>query len=121
VLYHHIKGVQYPNSPVHDRWRKCMEQACVWNWRECVRLLESGLDTVGAHWLTRTKYPMLGPGQRYWGGNFWWATSDYLLTLPPLPEDTWSNRYLAEDWIGKSPINPRIHDFAPHWPTACQP
>lgn len=120
VLYHHIKGVQYPNNPVWDRWRNCMEKVCVWNWETCVRtIVGGGFDTVGAHWMTDKKYPMVGKDQRYWGGNFWWATSDYLMTLPPLPADSFENRYEAEVWIGKSPRPPRIYDFAPHWPMNC--
>jgi hypothetical protein len=119
VMYHHIKGVQHPGNPQVERWRRCMEHVCVWNWNGCVAELERRSDTCGAHWLTHEKYPMLGVGQRYWGGNFWWATSDYLLTLPPLPNDSFENRYEAESWIGKSPRNPRIYDFAPHWPTKC--
>lgn len=119
VLYHHIKGVQYPVNDTRNRWRRCMEKACVWNWKSCVDALENGKDTVGAHWLTQEDYPILGPGQRYWGGNFWWATSDYLMTLPPMADDATESRYEAEVWIGKSKHPPRIKDFAPHFPMYC--
>lgn len=120
VFYHHIKGVQHPNDKVYDRWRTCMTDACVWNWRECHMLLDSGhYDTVGAHWLTQKQYPMVGKDQRYWGGNFWWATSDYLQTLPKVAPDTQDNRYEAEVWIGQGPRAPRIYDFRPHWPLSC--
>jgi hypothetical protein len=121
VLYHHIKGVQYPNHPVWDNWRKCMERACVWNWRTCVQYLEKGFDTVGAHWLRNKEYTLIPPGQKYWGGTFWWATSDYLLTLPELAADSHENRYEAEVWIGKSSRQPKVHDFEPHWPMHCRP
>jgi len=120
VLYHHIKGVQYPDNPTWDRWRNCMEKWCVWGWRECVAKLHwEGRDTVGCHWMTDAKYKMIPSGQRYWGGNFFWATSDYLLTLPPLPEDSYEHRYEAETWIGKSKHAPIIHDFAQHFPLNC--
>lgn len=120
VLYHHMKGVTYPDNTVWSRWRKCMERVCVWNWQLCVRtLVGGGFDTVGAHWMNHKQHSIIPNGQRYWGGNFFWATSEYLLTLPPLPEDTRENRYEAEVWIGKSPRPPRIFDFAPHFPMNC--
>lgn len=122
VLYFHTKGVSYPGNQVWTNWRNCMEKVCVWNWKECVEALV-GYDTVGAHWITHEKYSSSGvlKGQRYWGGNFWWATSDYLLTLPPLPPDSREARYEAETWIGKSRIPPLVHDFAPHFPMNCPP
>jgi hypothetical protein len=120
VLYHHIKGVQYPDNPVWDRWRKCMQNACVWNWRACVEALEQGFDTAGAHWMTSKKYPMVSPDHRYWGGNFWWATSDYLLTLTSLPPDQYERRYDAEVWIGSGPRTPKARDFANHFPMSCK-
>ena len=120
VLYHHIKGVQYPGNTKWDNWRHCMERVCVHDWRICLKFLENGYDTVGAHWLTHKKFPMVGEDQRYWGGNFWWATSDYLLTLPELPTDSHENRYQAEVWIGESTKSPVVHDFAPHWPMECK-
>lgn len=116
VLYHHMKGVQYPGNPAWDRWRNCMQNVCVNHWQECVDELDRGCDTVGAHWMTQKRYAMIPKGQRYWGGNFFWATSDYLMTLPRLAEDTWENRYEAEVWIGKSKYDPEIHDFARHFP-----
>ena len=119
VFYHHIKGVGYPGDLVRERWRRCMERVCVWNWKACTSVLEAGADTSGAHWLTHQKYPMILETQRYWGGNFWWATSDYLLTLPPLPPDSFEARYDAEIWIGSGKTNPAVVDFAPHWPMSC--
>ena len=51
VFYHHMKGVTYPGHPVWERWRKCLEKVCVWNWEECVLALKNH-HTVGAHWIT---------------------------------------------------------------------
>ena len=117
VLYHHQKGVSYPDQPFYAQWRRCMERACVWNWRECVEQLSSGaIDSAGAHWLTPERH-----GEKvktpFWGGTFWWATAAFLRTLPLLPAPTWANRYEAEAWIGKGPVRPRVWDQAPHWPS----
>lgn len=109
VLYHHTKGIQHAlNAPFHA-WRRKMEQVCVWAWKDCVLSLERGFDTCGAHWFTPDRGAL--PGQRYWPGNFWWARSDYLLTLPTLPPDRYERRYDAEDWIGKSGRPPRFRDL----------
>ncbi|MGC1452934.1 MAG: hypothetical protein WA830_23130, partial [Candidatus Sulfotelmatobacter sp.] len=119
VLYWHMKSAKYPGNEAWTRWRRCMERAVIWGWPECVEALERGYDTVGAHWMTSGKYPMVPIGQRYWGGNFWFATSDYLKTLPQLPDDSSDNRYRAEVWIGEGKQAPKILDFAPHFPMSC--
>ena len=114
VLYHHTKGVSTPNQA--DGWRRRMENVCVWGWQECLKGLDRGADAAGAHWLTPERYP--GSIQSpFFGGTFWWAKTDYINTLPPLPEAKWENRYEAETWIGKGPRRPRVVDFYPGWPS----
>ena len=118
VFYHHMKGVTYSSHRIWADWRRCMERACVWNWRECVQCLEEGYDSCGAHWLTQRKYSVVH--SPIWGGNFWWATSQFIATLPRLKDDLPQNRYEAETWIGKGPRLPRVMDFSPHWPLNCK-
>jgi hypothetical protein len=115
VLYHHAKGTIHQPGSAYDAWRRCMERACVHNWKACVYHLEHNFDSCGAHWLTPEEMPIIGP-VAYWGGNFWWATSDFINTLPPI--DIMANRYEAEVWIGKGPKRPRVKDFAHHFPTS---
>lgn len=113
VLYHHTKGVSTKNMA--DNWRRRMETHLVWNWEGCVDYLKKGYDAVGCHWLT----PEAHPGRiatPFFGGNMWWANTNYINRLPPLPEDTWNNRYMAEEWIGKGNPRPKIHDPSPGWP-----
>ena len=114
VLYHHTKGVSTPNQA--DGWRRRMERHCVWNWQECLKLLDNGFEAVGCHWLTPEGHGS-SIGSPFFGGTFWWAKADYLLTLPPLPEPIWANRYEAETWIGKGPRRPRVKDLYPGWPS----
>ncbi|HUD73961.1 MAG TPA: hypothetical protein VMQ76_02740 [Terracidiphilus sp.] len=116
VMYHHIKGVTHPYEAVYAAWRQRMENAVVWGWRNCVADLEAGYDSAGAHWLTPEQFPTLVQGTPFWGGTFWWARADYLMTLPPLPAPTWQNRYEAERWIGQSPTRAHVHDYCPGWP-----
>ena len=115
VLYGHLKGVSHPWLPSDMAWRERMEQACIWGWRNCVQELENGTDACGCHWLTPEKYPgqVASP---FFGGTFFFANAKYLLTLPPLPEATWANRYRAESWIGSGAKRPRVKDLYPGWP-----
>jgi hypothetical protein len=114
VLYLHTKGAIHNGNPVMDQWRRCMERACVWNWKECINAMENnGTESCGAHWLTPEVHPFIG-NTAYWGGNFWWAKSDFINTLPTI--DVSLSRYEAEVWIGRGPRRPRVRDFSPHFP-----
>lgn len=114
VLYHHTKGVSTPNQA--DNWRRRMEKHCVWEWQKCVAELDKGFDACGCHWLTpeRHGHTIRKP---FFGGTFFWSTTEYLKTLPPLPPPTWENRYEAEMWIGTGPRRARVTDWHPGWPT----
>lgn len=120
VLYFHTKGAIHNGNPVYELWRRCMEKAVLYKWRSCVEDLSlRKLDSAGAHWLRPNQYPIIGRTP-YWGGNFWWATSDFLNTLPPI--DVTLSRYEAEVWIGRGPRPPRVRDYCPHWPMSkCSP
>lgn len=117
VFYHHTKGAIHLWEPFYANWRRCMERVCVWNWQRCIDDLQRGADSVGAHWLTKERFP----GQistPFWGGNFWWATSDYLATLPEMPRTAVhrTDFYQAETWISTGPRLPRVSTYADHWP-----
>lgn len=118
VCYWHAKGVShYPPDDLHRNWRKCMERVVIVNWRACVKDLESGFESVGAHWLTPQQYPGIVKAP-FWGGNFWWAKASFLLTLPKLRKNSEAREqdFDAESWIGWGPRAPRARDYAPHWP-----
>lgn len=109
VCYHHTKGVSHPND-LYRNWRLCMQNAVITNWELCCLDLQRGYDTVGAHWF-RFK------DQNYWGGNFWWATTEYLAGLPEVRDGhTGGKAYEAEVWIGRSSRRPATRDYAPHFP-----
>jgi len=121
VLYFHSKGASHPPGKYRDHcnaWRMCMMQFCVRNWVSCVHDLQYN-DSVGCHWLS-------GMGsdhsQNYWGGNFWWARSDFLKTIPPITArdrikisgiDALESRFEAEVWIGNGPRLPKVRDYHP--------
>lgn len=121
VLYHHSKGVTQPTDLPHHHHRRVMEKACVWDWQQCVRDLERGYDAVGINLVDPITRPVL-PG-RFFAGNFWWANSRYLLTLPDIPDHITSfadgQRCIAEMWIGRSKTRPALKDYErpelSHW------
>ena len=119
VLYFHSKGVTHTDETYLKRtadWRHCMMRHCVANWRQCVADLETH-DSVGCHWMAG-----VGPdnSQNIWAGNFWWATSDFLATLPSMFERdrikesgiaNVESRYESEVWIGNGKVLPKVKDY----------
>jgi hypothetical protein len=118
TLYFHSKGVS--NGGLDDfsnRWRSCMMRHLVLNWRNCVVDLNSGIEAVGCHWMRG-----LDDTQHYFAGNFWWAKSSFLNTLPSINERAAikthglaaaESRYEAEVWLGNGPRLPRVKDYHP--------
>lgn len=115
VLYFHMKSASHPENP-NTRWRLNMEQHVLANWRGCVLELDRGYDACGCYWLTPEEHPTMIQNHPFFGGTFFWTKSDYLATLPPLPEPEFVNRYAAESWIGSGPRRPRVKCFIDGWP-----
>lgn len=113
VLYLHTKGAIYKGFDHVVRWRHCMERVVIWQWEACYKDLEFNFESCGAHWLTPGRYPIIGEWS-YWGGNFFWAKSEFLNTLPAI--DVNADRYQAEVWIGRGKKPPKVRDYAIHWP-----
>jgi hypothetical protein len=133
VLYFHSKGATHPplaQDPIGTitaNWRACMMRNMITNWRQCVRDLDSGYDAVGCHWMTGEKTP---PGQSIFAGNFWWATSDYLRTIPSIMKrdrivasglGSLESRYESEVWVGNGAKFPKVKDYHPEWISRCKP
>lgn len=111
VLYAHSKGAGFPVPSVSDSWRHCMTRI-VRDAKVCLDHLAEGADTVGCHWLTAEAYPNREVEIPFYGGNFWWATSEHLRKLDRPRED---HRYWAEAWLGSvRPQNPV--NLVPGWP-----
>lgn len=105
IFYAHSKGASDP-SPINIAWRKSMTYYNVIKWKEATSYLDR-FDTVGTHWVTAPQ-----DGKVFWGGTFWWATTDYLRTLPEIGME---NRHRAEDWIGITK-KVKVFDMNPGWP-----
>lgn len=123
VLYFHAKGATHPPTDSNGRaWRCCMMHHLVTEWSRCVEDLEQGFESCGCHWIRD-----LIPGQRIWGGNFWWATSNFLKTVPSILScarirtgqsgiSDLETRWEAEVWIGNGKRPPVVRDYHRNWP-----
>jgi len=128
VLYFHTKGATHQADDLAStNWRRCMMRHNVTNWRQCVADLESGYDSVGVHWMSG---PTMPHNQSIWAGTFFWATSNFLATLPSLRIrdrvaiqsgiDSPESRYEAEVWIGYGPRLPKVKDYHVWGSSPCQ-
>jgi len=104
VCYLHTKGATN-NSEIQRAWRRYMLDFVVFCWRNAEDKLRSyhlwGVNWSFSGFQFDEKFPA-DQWQRPCGhfmGNFWWARSDYLASLPPL-EIRSGSRYLAEVWVG---------------------
>jgi hypothetical protein len=116
VLYFHSKGATHRGDEFYANWRRCMMRHLVTDWEKCVRDLNQ-VESVGCHWLTPERW---GSSVKtpFWGGNFWWARSEFIATLPveKISAECRDDFYLAESWIGRGPRRPSIIDYHPNWP-----
>jgi hypothetical protein len=110
VLYCHTKGA-YARHPANEQWRQTMDSRLIGPWRSRIRELDD-YDLVGLHWLTPEEFGYRGVRSPFFGGNFWWARGDYLMTLPKVIDT--EDRFAAEGWIGLG--SPRVKDLSPGWP-----
>lgn len=119
ILYFHSKGAthtQYRYIIHGNSWRRCMMNHLIWNWKKCVSDLKD-VESVGCHWMSDQGSDK---SQNYWGGNFWWARSSFLKTLPSISDrqrvkmsgiSSLESRYEAEVWIGNGKKPPTRIDY----------
>lgn len=118
ILYLHTKGItstlrHFQNSyeeinlyRTYQYWRHYLNYGVLEKWEECVRALTFGHDVAGINYQT---WP-----HPHYSGNFWWAKSSHIASLPdPGTYDWWEevkanaldpwlkqadNRYADEQW-----------------------
>jgi beta-1,4-mannosyl-glycoprotein beta-1,4-N-acetylglucosaminyltransferase len=98
ILYLHTKGVSYSkNFKAVNDWIDQMLYFLVEKHPICTEVLSRGFDTVGCNYLRdyRRSIPV------HYSGNFWWASSKYLATLPKMHEST-TNKADTEFWLCKN-------------------
>jgi hypothetical protein len=93
MLYLHTKGVSYGNPLIKkniDAWVRYLDLYVIKEWEECIKGLEDN-DAAGG------LYEASNP--KHFSGNFWWANSDYLKTLPRLNMGNITKYNRGEFWI----------------------
>lgn len=129
ILAGHSKGVTHEPGGVFFRSagqiRDCMMEHCVNNWLQCVMDLMAGKEAVGCHWLTNMGEDH---SQSLFCGNFYWAKSSFLRTIPSMITrdrikrsgiKALESRYESEVWIGIGPRLPIIKDYCPRGYLLC--
>lgn len=108
IYYFHTKGISYYAGERTDRhfmtlrrnidaWRHMMEYFLFYKWQVAVNALTEGYDTYGCY-----RLPPYPKTYYLYAGNFWWARSGYLRSLPPFPEKRIAtDRFIAEEWLYK--------------------
>jgi hypothetical protein len=98
VYYIHTKGNFHVSENTRD-WRHLMEHFVIERHEECLATLMDH-DACGVNLLIEP------PSRGFFAGNFWWAKSAYIRTLPPLsslvPNGRRPDRHMCERWIGMS-------------------
>jgi hypothetical protein len=94
VWYLHTKGCSRERDPCVEDWRALMEYFVIERWRVAVETLASA-DVCGVNWHEEP--------WRHFSGNFWWARSDYVRTLPSVHTLNLADRFEAESWLGRNP------------------
>ena len=106
ILYLHTKGISYSNEDekVND-WINYMLYFLVTQHKLCISVLDNNYDTVGCNYSNDLdkecfKYTHPFPPPHY-NGNFWWANTNYLRSLPNLSMDQ-IERNAPEFWLFKN-------------------
>lgn len=99
AFYIHTKGVSYPTNEGGKHWRDYMNYYTITRWKDNVGKLMEGYDTCGVKLIPKGAFPL------HYSGNFWWANTGYVKTLPPINSLNKQDRFQAEMWIcGNNPI-----------------
>jgi hypothetical protein len=114
VYYIHTKGATTASHPHEENkngaywWNQYIAHYTIIRWRDNVEKLDEGYEATGVEWRVA---PLI-----HFSGNFWWASSDYILRLPP--GEVWQSqrpgdRIMAEMYIGAA--NPKYYCFKNTW------
>ena len=93
MLYLHTKGLSYTHPIIKrnvEAWVRYLDLFVINKWEECVKALEEN-DAAGGLYVYQDP--------KHFSGNFWWANSDYLKTLPRLNSHNINQYNRGEFWI----------------------
>ena len=92
MLYLHTKGISYNHPTLKknvEAWVRYLDLYVIYKWEECLEGLKNN-DVAGGCFISDTPH---------FSGNFWWANSDYLKTLPRINSFNITNLNRGEFWI----------------------
>lgn len=114
-LYLHTKGVTQIHPIIKKRvnlWTRYMDVWNIYNWKKCLSALKSS-DTCGGLYI--------GGKTSHYQGNFWWANSNFIKTLPYITKENFSSINRGEFWFSLNQsmvpcdvndvVFPQGHDF----------
>ena len=93
ILYLHTKGVTHSHQLVKknvDAWVDYLDLYNIHKWKECV-------DALDTHDVAGGLYESSNP--KHFSGNFWWANTNYIKTLPEITEKNYKLFNRGEFWI----------------------
>jgi hypothetical protein len=100
MLYVHTKGISHTNPIIKrniDAWVRYLDLYVIKQWEDCLKALET-YDTAG---------PFFCSGEfQHYQGNFWWANSNYIKTLPKIDFSNVKKWNRGEYWVLSNTTNP---------------
>ena len=108
ILYLHTKGINYDdNNQKENDWIDMMLYFIVEKYELCLEKLQQGIQAVGCNYYDEQ---MKIRNPKHFSGNFWWANSQYISTLPSLIGKTENvNPNDAEFWLCNN--NPSVYEI----------
>jgi hypothetical protein len=92
MLYLHTKGLSHTHPDTKrnvEAWVRYLDLYVIKEWERCVKALENN-DAAGGFYVEEPKH---------FQGNFWWANSDYLKSLPKITAENYAELNRGEFWI----------------------
>ncbi|MCF7831353.1 MAG: hypothetical protein K9M36_00490 [Candidatus Pacebacteria bacterium] len=89
IFYCHTKGVSQSNDSVKIKWRERLVEKNIKEYKKCISFLNKGCDIAGCGWKEHPvdnsiRQPFSVHTHSHFSGNFWWAQSVYIRTLPSI-------------------------------------
>jgi len=96
LWYAHTKGASRPDDEHYRNWRAMLSHVVLKGFRHCLLALDD-FDACGPNLMQNDR------GEQRFDGDFFWANSGYVRTLPRVGGLEWGDRFDAENWLLRSP------------------
>ena len=100
ILYFHTKGSSHcgGETEIYTKyWRHFMEHYCIQQWKNCIKKLNKGFESVGVLWFDYEHLILEDKdGDGFYAGSFYWISSPILKKIIKF-NGLGSNRYCMEE------------------------